>query len=250
MAAGRGGPQAPPRPEPITVWASADLVVDGRNLSNVMLTLQNGMSVSGQIAFEGSIPPPADLTRMRITVTSADPGPSMGSNAGRVDASGRFTIPSLAPGRYRISAGGAPGWSVESAATGGVDALDFPFEIKPNQNVSGVAITLTDRQTELTGVMVDDKNQPAVDWTLLIFPADQKYWTGSSRRIQTTRPGTDGRYMLRNLPPGDYKIATLLDIEPGTSQDAAFLQQIDASTMRITLAAGEKKTQDIRLSIR
>lgn len=242
------GPAAQ-RQEPVTVWASTDLVVEGRNVSNVMLSLQNGMSVSGQLNFEGAAQPPADLTRMRVTIMPADPGPMSGSNAARVDAGGRFVVPSLTPGRYRISAGGAPGWFVESAAVGGVDALDFPFEVKPNQNVSGLIISMTDRQTELTGVMVDNRNQPAVDYTLIIFPADQKFWTGPSRRIQTTRPGTDGRYTVRNLPPGDYRIATLLDIEPGAAQDPAFLQQIESATMKITLAPGEKKTQDIRLSI-
>ena len=248
MTGGRGGAPQPPRPEPITVWASADIVVEGRNVSNVMLSLQHGMSVSGQLNFEGTAAPPADLTRMRVTIMSADPGPAMGNNAARVDAGGRFVVPSLTPGRYRITAGGAPGWFLESAAVGGVDALDFPFEVKPNQNVSGLTVTMTDRQTELTGVMVDNRNQPAVDYTLVIFPADQRFWTGSSRRIQTTRPGTDGRYTVRNLPPGDYRIATLLDIAPGATQDPAFLQQIESATMKITLAPGEKKTQDIRLS--
>lgn len=180
---------------------------------------------------------------------SAEPGENAGNNAGRVDANGRFVVPSLSPGRYRLSAGGAPGWFVESANVAGVDVLDFPFEVKANQHVTGVTITLTDRQTELTGVIVDNRNQPVVDYTLLIFPSDQKCWSGPSRRIQTTRPGTDGRYTIRNLPPGDYKIATLLDIEPGAVQDAAFLQQVESATMRITLAPGEKKTQDIRLSI-
>ena len=246
---GRGGPGQVPPPQPITVWASTDITVDGRHVSNVMLSLQNGMSVSGQITFEGSTTAPGDPTRLRVTVIPADPGPNQGSNAARVDAAGRFVVPSLAPGRYRISAGGAPGWFVESASIAGVEALDFPFEIKPGQNVSGVTITMTDRQTELTGVMVDNKNQPALDYTLVIFPADQKLWTGSSRRIQTIRPATDGRYTIRNLPPGEYKIATLLDIEPGAAQDANFLQQIESATMRITLAAGEKKTQDIRLAI-
>jgi hypothetical protein len=134
---------------------------------------------------------------------------------------------------------------------GGQDALDFPFEVKPNQAVGGVNITLTDKQTELTGTVVDDKNQPAVDYTLVIFPADNRYWTGTtSRRIQTIRPGTDGRYTVRTLPPGDYKIATVLDMEPGSAADPAFLQQVEAATLRVTLQPGEKKQQDIRLSSR
>ena len=246
---GRGAPAAR-RPEPVTVWGSTDLVVDGRSVENVVLPVQLGMSLSGQIMFEGATPPPTDLTRMRVTISSADPGPMRSNAAARVDANGRFTAHSLAPGRYRVSASGAPGWFLESATAGGQNALDFPFEVKPNESLAGLTLTFTDRQTELTGTVVDDKSQPAVDYTLVIFPADNRYWTGTTRRIQTVRPATDGRYIVRNLPPGEYKIATVLDIEPGAASDPAFLQQIESATMRLTLQPGEKKQQDIRLSAR
>ena len=198
-----GGPgSAPPRPEPVTLWGATDVVVSGAAVENVMLSLQHGMSISGQMSFEGGIPPPADLTRMRVSLNSADPGPGSSSYQARVDASGRFTATSVPPGRYRVSASGAPGWFLESASAGGQDALDFPFEVKPNQ-ASSIALTFTDKQTELTGTVVNDQNQPAVEYTLVIFPADSRYWVGPSRRIQTTRPATDGRFTVRNLPPGE-----------------------------------------------
>ena len=243
--AGGPGPAAQ-RAEPITLWGATDVVVSGAAVENVMLSLQQGMSISGQMAFEGAIPPPADLTRMRVSITSADPGPMSSSFQARVDANGRFTASSVPPGRYRVSASGAQGWFLESASAGGQDALDFPFEVKPNQ-ASSIALTFTDKQTELTGTVVNDQGQPAVEYTLVIFPADSRYWVGPSRRIQTTRPATDGRFTVRNLPPGEYKLATVLDLEPGSASDPAFLQQIDSSTMRLTLQPGEKKVQDIRL---
>ena len=244
---GRGGGPDVQRPEPMTLWGSADVAVDGRNISNVMLTLQNGMSVSGQLTFEGTSAPPADLTRVRVSITPAEPGPMSANAAARVDANGRFTVASVPPGRYRISAGGAQSWFVESAVVGGQDALDFPFEVKPNQNLSGLAITMTDRQTEISGSVLDDKGQPAVEYTLVVFPADARYWTGTTRRTQTLRPGTDGRYTSRNLPPGEYKIATVLELEPGAASDPQFLQQLESAAIRITITAGEKKTQDIRI---
>jgi hypothetical protein len=244
---GRGGPPGQ-RPEPVIVWASADVVVDGRNVSNVILTLQQGVSVSGQLAFDGSIQAPADLTRFRVTMAPVGPNPfGGGASAARVDANGRFTIPSVPPGRYRLSAGASNGWFPESSMIGGQDALDFPFEVKGTQNISGAVVTFTDKQTELTGVVTNERGEPAVDYTLVAFPSDQRYWgTGTSRRIQTTRPGTDGRYTWRNLPPGDYRIAPVLDIDPGMTSDPQFLQQLEQTSLRITLQAGEKKVQDIR----
>jgi protocatechuate 3,4-dioxygenase beta subunit len=243
---GRGAAQPAPRVEPVTVWASADVAVDGRTVSNVMLSLQQGIAVSGQLSFDGSTPQP-DPSRIRVTLAPSEPTPFGGSLTGRVDAGGRFTIPSVPPGRYRLNASGAGTWIAESAVLGGQDALDFPFEIKGDQNVSGTLITFTDRRTELTGVVTNERNQPAPEYTLVVFPADSRYWSGSSRRIQSTRPGTDGRYTFRNLPPGEYRIAPLFDLEPGATSDPAFLQQLEATSLRVTLQPGETKTQDMRL---
>ena len=251
---GRAGAQATPargrapmerRADTTTVWASTDIVVDGRNLPNVMLALQPGVSVSGQVTFAGSTPAPTDLTRVRVTMSPTDPATPGGSVSTRVDASGRFTIPSVTPGHYRLNAGGAGTWRLESAAVGGQDAADFPFEVKGDQNITGAVITFTDRQTELTGILVDDKNQPAPEYTLVVFPADSRYWTANSRRIQSTRPATDGRYTFRNLPAGDYRLAPVYDLEPGAMSDPTFLQQLEATALRLSLLPGEKKTQDM-----
>ncbi|HVL70039.1 MAG TPA: carboxypeptidase regulatory-like domain-containing protein [Vicinamibacterales bacterium] len=244
---GRGGAApAAATTEPATWWAAADIVVDGRNMSNVMLALQPGLTLSGQITFEGTTPPPSDLTRLRVTMTSTEPGPGMPPANGRVDASGRFTVTNLTPGQYRLSVTGAQGWTAESAVVGGYDALDFPVEIRAGQAISGAAVTMTDRQTEITGVLSQD-DQPAPDYTVVIFPSDQRYWTGSSRRIQSARPATDGRFTFRNLPPGEYRVAAVFDPEPGATSDPAFLSQLEATSLRVTLQAGEKKVQDIRL---
>jgi hypothetical protein len=244
---GRGAGPAMSRPEPITVWAATDIAVDGRTVSNILLSLQQGVSVSGQVAFEGTATAPTELTRIRVTMSPSEPSPFGGASAARVDASGRFTIPSVPPGKYRLNAAGMNGWFVESAVIGGQDALDFPIEIKGNQAVSGAVVTFTDRQTELTGVVTNAKNEPAPEYTLIVFPADARYWTGPARRIQSARPATDGRYTFRNLPPGDYRLAPLFDLEPGATSDAAFLQQLEASALRVTLQPGEKKSQDMKI---
>lgn len=242
---GRGRGEALGRADAVTLWAAADIVVDGRNVSNVMLSLQPGITVSGQLRFEGSAQPPQDLARMRVTMTPYGANPPGGAANGRVDAAGRFTIASVVPGRYRMTASGANGWFVESAAIGGQDALDIPIEIKGNQNLGSVTITFTDRQTELSGTMIDSRSQPATDYTLVVFPSDPRYWMRNARRIQTARPATDGRFTFRNLPAGEYLLAPVLDLEPGTAYDAMFLQQLEVNGIRLTLQPGEKKIQDL-----
>ena len=251
MLAGRGR-GALAGPDQIRLWATADVTVDGRNVSNVVLTLQPGMSVSGRIVFEGTAQPPTDLTRMRVTlspvVAPGSPGEIASTAAGRVDAEGRFTLASVVPGRYRLTGTGAgAGWFLGSSTVEGQDSLDFPVEVKPNQSINGAVITFVDRQSELTGTIVNERAQPVPDYTLILYPADQRFWAPQSRRIQSARPATDGRFTFRNLPAGDYRLVPVYDPEPGSWFDPAFLLQLETASVRVTIAEGEKKEQHLRV---
>jgi hypothetical protein len=44
--------------EQVRLWSMTDISIDGRNLTNVMLSLQPGMTVSGQIVFDGTAQQP------------------------------------------------------------------------------------------------------------------------------------------------------------------------------------------------
>lgn len=263
---GRGGGRGAELPAPVAaaraaavqaranaerLWAMLEIGVDGRNLENLVLTLQPGMTVSGRVAFEGTSTVPADFTRIRVSAIPVDvPGPARAIAStvpGRVDANGRFTLAGVVPGRYRITASGAQGWTHASSMVSGQDTLDFPLEVKPSQNVSGVMVTFTDRQSELTGTITDERGQPAPDYTIILYASEREFWTPGSRRIFSQRPGTDGRFTFRNMPPGDYRIAPVVDPEPGTWFDPAFLQQLDSGALRVPITAGEKKVQNLRI---
>ena len=62
------------------------------------------------------------------------------------------------------------------------------------------------------------------------------------------RPATDGRFTFRNVAPGDYRIAPVFDPEPGSWFDPAFLQQLDATALRVQIGEGEKKVQNLRIA--
>ncbi|MEO7274653.1 MAG: hypothetical protein ABIX28_20530, partial [Vicinamibacterales bacterium] len=233
------------------LWATADISVDGRNLSDVVLTLQPAFAMSGRIEFRGTAAQaPQDLTRLRVSLTPADPEGNRRGLAsaapGRVDETGRFTIDGVVPGRYRLSAGGANGWSLESAVVAGQDALDFPLDIRSNQNLAGATVTFSDQQTTVSGTVTNPQGQAVSDYTLIVYPTDQRYWLPQSRRIRSIRPATDGTFSLTGLPAGDYRIAPELDPEPGSWFDSTVLQQLDGSSQRFSLTDGEKKTLSVK----
>ena len=155
----------------------ADVFVDGNDQPGVTLQLQNGMTITGRIAFDGQrLLPPTDLTLVRITLTTVGAQDAEFGNLppATVDASGRFTMKGVPPGRYSLrgnapagaggpgvgaggamQAGGSGNWVLASSMAGGRDSLDFPLVIGPNVNVSDALVTFADRTTELSGTLQD-----------------------------------------------------------------------------------------------
>ncbi len=265
---GRGGRGGGPVAE--VLWASADVGVSGQNLTNVVLALRPGMKVTGRMLFEGGAAAPDDLSNARVTLVAR--GDQLAGGGGIppavVDANGNFTITGVAPGQYSLSAnasaggrggrGGQPvaqtqttqtaSWTLKSALVGGRDALDFPLTVDPNQDVTGILLTFTTQTQEISGTIQDASGRPTADFTIVVYPADPAFWGPQSRRINATRPDTEGRFSIRSLPPGNYRLTAVTDAEPGEWFNPDFLAQLVGGSIPITLAEGEKKTQDIRLA--
>ncbi|HUR19840.1 MAG TPA: carboxypeptidase-like regulatory domain-containing protein, partial [Vicinamibacterales bacterium] len=232
------------------LWAVADITVDGNSTPNVALTLQEGMTITGAVSFDGTAPQP-QLNRVRLTL-----GPlgqamqSIGANTitAAADANGRFTFTGISPGHYRIRASGAAGWTVKGVIAEGKDTLDFPLEVKPGENLANVNVEFTDKFTDLKGTIQSQIGQPTADFTVIIFSSDPRYWVPLGRRIRSARPSTDGKFSFNGLPPGDYRIAAVTDVEPGAWNDPALLQELMTQSVAVRLVEGQPIVQDLRVS--
>lgn len=258
----RGGATGPTRPPQQArglgtppLWAQADITVDGRDMSDIILPLQPGLTIGGAIRFEGSRTSPADLTRIRVNLFAVQSRGevTLGVPPAQVESTGRFTISGIIPGRYRVSAmvpGGTSGesWFLESAVLDGRDVLDESLDLKADIPRGDLVITFTDGASELSGIVRTALGQPAPDYQIIAFTTDHTLWMPQSRRIQSVRPSADGHYTMRNLPPGEYFLAAVDDVEPGEWFDSAFLQQVAGAAIKVALAEGEQKTQDLILA--
>jgi hypothetical protein len=119
-------------------------------------------------------------------------------------------------------------------------------EVK-RQDLRGIAVTLTDRRTELSGTIMTDKGEPAPEYFILLYPSDEKYWTPYSGRLYGTRANQDGTFVIGGFHAGSYRLATLLDAELGAWFDPAFLRRIDSTSMAVSIADEERKVLNLRV---
>jgi hypothetical protein len=234
----------------LPLWAMAEIVVSGAD-QQVALSLQPGAQVSGKLVFDGTtLQKPADLSAWRISMLPATPDVRSLAAAAAVNPDLTFEVVGASPGQFRLSSNVPPaanGWVLKSAVVNGVDSLDVPFEVRAGQIVSGATLTYTDHPTELSGTLQTAAGVPTSNYFIIVFSADKTFWTPLSRRIVMARPASTGKYLVRNLPPGDYFVAAVTDVEFNAWYDSALLDaMIDAST-RITIAEGAKKVLDLKI---
>jgi hypothetical protein len=231
------------------LWAAAEVFVADRNTPAVVLQLEPGVTVSGRVRFDDSAQAPEDPSSFRIVLNAAsrhDVG--VGSATGQVAEDGTFTIADVMPGRYRISVIGRADWRAKSFEVAGQDALDTLLDVQARQPVSGAELALTTRLATLSGTLRDASGQPASAYTVVLFSDDAAHWTPQSRRVHATRPGTDGRFAVANLPAGRYRMAALDDVQEGRWYDPALLAGIAPLSIAVSLADGEAKVHDVQVA--
>lgn len=226
------------------------LDVEGDGISNVILTLQPAVTISGQIIRSGTAVEASSAVRVELADTSAlatqaitGLGPSHTvSSTASVD--GRFEIRNVLPGRYSIRVS-TPGWSLLAVAYQGREVLDEVLEID-GSTAGPLTITLTNRLPTLFGALEVPAHISASSYTLIAFPVSAS--AVRNARIRMVRPNSKGEYAIRDLLPGEYIVGAVSDIEPNDPLDQSLLDELRGVSARAVVALGENKTLNLKIT--
>lgn len=232
-----------------TAWASVPASIQGDDV-RTDIQLRPAISIGGTLAVDAGAAPDWARVRVQFVVESSATPIGSGMNTVPVTAEGRFTAP-LMPGRYRVAVTVPPAdganWIVKTVQLGSKDVADAAFDVDEGGSVTDAVVTLTQQVAEVSGRMVDERGQAMPDYFVILYPANQDWWGWRARRILQTRPGHDGTFRFASLPPGDYLLAAVTDVDQNEWFDAEFLKSLIASSIRVSVAAGEKKVQTIQV---
>jgi uncharacterized protein (DUF2141 family) len=231
---------------PRLLFAETTFTMTGEDVTNVTLSFQRGSTIAGRVEIGGggAIPPGLQLSLAPIR---SDDG-ALAPEASMVQPDGSFMFASVAPGRYRIVASATPNLRLRSAMIGDVDTLDGSIDVEMRQDISGLHVVFTAQPTQLSGTLLDGFGRPAPEYAVIVFSTDRAHWGTAPRRMTgLVKLDSKGGYRITGLPPGTYYLSAVTDVDPLELGDVAFLEQLAAAALTITLKESEVKVQDLKI---
>jgi hypothetical protein len=229
---------------------SVPVSVSGEDVSSVIIVTAKAGTATGHLTFEGGSKP-TTLTSIRVSAMATDnegPMMGMGGGPGTVKADGTFELRGLSGTRILRAANLPPGWTLKSIRVNGADVTDSGIEFKPGEALTGVDVVLTSKLTEVSGTVKGAASQPAKDYTLVVFSDESQRWTlPNSRYVTGTRPDQEGRFQVKNLPPGGYYAIAVEYLAQGEWGDPDVLERLKAKATRFSLDEGETKTLELKI---
>jgi len=228
--------------------------VGGRDVVDLIVPMQAGISIRGEVMIESSAPANSpSQTFLSLRAEPANGDASLGqpyfnrspaSRAGGAPESNEFLLEGLMPGAYYLR---GPA-NIKSIMWNGRDYSDIPFDTTTGRDITGVVVTLTDKVSTLSGAIRDRTGQPAANTAVIVFAADRTKWSGygmTPTRIKSTPGSTRGVYSLRGLPAGEYLAVAIDDDFAARWKDPAFLEATSRVATRFTIGWGETQTLDL-----
>jgi hypothetical protein len=238
-------------------WASHPIAVGATDVANIEVAVRPGVRVSGRLEFVGGTAAPvaAQTARGSVWLHPATNGTLESARmAGRasIDASGRFATAPVVGGKYVLRVDNIGRWTMASAVFQGRDVADSPIDLTAG-NVTDIVVTMTDRQTTLSGPVVDVRGAPDPDACVLIFPTDPSLWVdggAQARRFQIARTDTRGMFTIDGAPMGEYFVVAVSAATAGDWRDPRVLDLLARSATRVRLADGERRTVNLKTAQR
>jgi hypothetical protein len=233
--------------------AELPLVIDGADVTDILLTGSQGGTVTGRILTDaGAVP---TVPRLRVSVVehqTGQPSPTVlgafrNPGVSEVLGDGTFTVKGVF-GRSALIVSTPPDWAVASIQHDGRDVTDQAIELRSGESWSDVQVIITNRITTLAGQVVDAKGQPTTDGMIVIFAMDASKWGPNSRYVRAARPDQQGQWQVKGLPAGEYHVVALDDVEDGNWNDPDYLASIERYARKITMQEAEAQSVTLKLT--
>ena len=220
------------------ILARQPLEVGSRNVDDVVLTLQPLGELRGSVKVEGQQNAnagqnAAPAPHLRVMLMPSD-GPSFNTPNATVADDGTFVLPNIAPGKYRINIiGNADGTYLKSVRFGNQETLASGLDLSQGAGGGALQVVFNAAAGQIDGTVQTEEHQPAAGSIVTLAPdppqAEQTYLY---RMIPADQ---NGRFSLKNIAPGKYRLYAWEDLESGAQFDPELAKLHESQSVLVTV---------------
>lgn len=222
---------------------SAQQAIDVRehDVENIVLELSPPSELKGLLRVEGGLP--ENVTDLQIMLEPAASG-FLGWLSGRIHNDGSFTVSHVGASQYQMKVQGAgEGYYVKSARLGDKDVLDSGLDAA--RGIAGSLEVVLSSGGQVEGVVLNAKDQPAAGATVVAVPEQRSQW----RMYKENTTDQYGRFHIKGVAPGEYKLFAWEDVETGAYEDPEFLKGFESLGESVTIREGRHESKQLKLIV-
>jgi hypothetical protein len=206
----------------------------------LQLTLLQGMDIRGQMNWDAK--PAVDRDALVVSVRPVDTIFVYGAQA-RVAQNGSFLLRDVSEGLYRLSTSGqSQDCYLKSIRYAGMEVSDDEFNVVRGTQAT-LEVTISSRGARVQGMVKDADGLPAVGVWVALVPEEAH--RNEFHLFKQGRTDQYGRFDLRGIAPGDYKLFSWEEVEANAWEDPEFLKAFEAKGESVSLQEGDGKSVEL-----
>jgi Carboxypeptidase regulatory-like domain len=217
-----------------------DVDVTAADVDGLTLILSSGSLIRGTLQWDGK---PATEGVPVISLLPLASGAIWGGQA-HIEDDNRFTLKSVPDGTFRIEIGGlGQDCYIKQIAYGETVITDKLLHVRGSSG--DMQIVVSSKGSRIDGMVTNDESTPVAGIWVVAVPDEARRSDEDSYRAVTS--DQYGRYSIRGLKPGAYKLFSWDGVEQGQWEDRDFLKQTEAKGISISVADGDTKSTDLQV---
>jgi len=248
------------------LFGTTRISVAGGTVEEVTIMAGRGATASGRVVFEGATTPPPSPGQANIPFYNPD-GPGCRGGRATIAADWTFKIEGLTGTCGAPPQGMFGRWTLKAVMFRDKNLMDQQVTFETGQQYTNVQVVVTDKRTQMDLLVSGDDGQPTREYVAIAFPLDKAKWNPQLRQVRTYAPtqmtsittsrlpvppgsvtgatvttsmgmtvgmgGPQERFV--GLPPGEYYVIAVDDIEVEDSQDPGVLERLTSNAIRVVL---------------
>jgi hypothetical protein len=234
---------------PPFAWGRARFEVRENDVSNISITVPPSLEVRGTVASAGAakIPPNTRVTLLPADAARKHPAYQLVfTRSGLVAPDGGFSVPAVLEGHYRVAgvAGLGPDLYLADVRQGAMSVFDLGFNISARSN-DPIQLVVGSGAGTVEGVVRESPLKGFPGANVVLVPE-------ASRRENLalyfpTTSDASGRFVIRGVPPGDYKLFAWESIPPFAYQNSAFMARHEERGWVVHVGQGGTSNSEVTI---